>query len=196
MVIRTAKGDKRCNVGRAMEKRRIEKGDRLALVNENAVSRYVQSEPSAYWPDGSIKWTKHAAVFSGQANQSFTVQKEKPRDQPNRSASMSQSITSKSIQECSSVPSIKQAPTSFNHCRLTESRSPQAEARCLKRNEKRDGGGNGSFHETSVSLIKRAAIEKSGPIKALVKIEGVHILQKQMRRGAVCHPIDVLCRTV
>lgn len=26
MVIRTAKGDKRCDVGRAMEKRRIKKG--------------------------------------------------------------------------------------------------------------------------------------------------------------------------
>lgn len=85
----------RCDVGRAMEKRGIEKGNRLSLVNENAERQYVQSEPSAYWPDGSIKWTKHAAVFGGQEHQSFAVQKENPRSQQKCSVSMSQSMTSK-----------------------------------------------------------------------------------------------------
>ncbi|PAY12087.1 hypothetical protein, partial [Bacillus sp. 7705b] len=37
----------------------LKKGDCLALVNAKGESLYVQSDPSAYWPDGSIKWTKH-----------------------------------------------------------------------------------------------------------------------------------------
>ncbi len=57
------------------KKGELKKGNRLSLVNENAERQYVQSEPSAYWPDGSIKWTKHAAVFGGQEHQSFAVQK-------------------------------------------------------------------------------------------------------------------------
>ncbi|MDK2599301.1 hypothetical protein QO179_07700 [Bacillus stercoris] len=77
-------------MGRALEKGECKKGDRLALLNENAAIRYVQSEPSSYWPDGSIKWTKHAAVFGGQENQSFTVQKgEAP--QPTKSISIHES---------------------------------------------------------------------------------------------------------
>ncbi|MEC0573634.1 hypothetical protein P8833_07535 [Bacillus inaquosorum] len=161
------------------KKGELKKGDPLALVNENAVSRYVQSEPSAYWPDGSIKWTKHAAVFSGQANQSFTVQKgEAP--QPTESLSINESEHHIQVDTGMLICTIHKTGSDFIQSLQINGKPIAAGGRlvAIRETRKETAAETALFHETSVSLIKRAAIEKSGSIKAVVKIEGVHILQK------------------
>ncbi|HHV7525996.1 TPA: hypothetical protein ACUNF5_007628, partial [Burkholderia orbicola] len=54
----------------------LQKGETAVIASENAP--YLQTWPLAYWPDGSIKWTGHAAVFPEESGRRFTLQKGKP----------------------------------------------------------------------------------------------------------------------
>lgn len=47
----------------------------LCLVGEDGQKLPVQSWPTAYWPDGSIKWTAHATCASRRLGQQFRLKK-------------------------------------------------------------------------------------------------------------------------
>lgn len=161
------------------KKGELKKGNRLSLVNENAERQYVQSEPSAYWPDGSIKWTKHAAVFGGQEHQSFAVQKgESP--QPTEVLRINESEHDIQVNTGTLVCAIHKTGSDFIQSLQINGKPIAAGGRlvAIRETRKETAAETVLFRETSVSLIKRAAIEKSGPVKAVIKIEGVHILQK------------------
>lgn len=148
-------------------------------MNENAERQYVQSEPSAYWPDGSIKWTKHAAVFGGQEHQSFAVQKgESP--QPTEVLRINESEHDIQVNTGTLVCAIHKTGSDFIQSLQINGKPIAAGGRlvAIRETRKETAAETVLFRETSVSLIKRAAIEKSGPVKAVIKIEGVHILQK------------------
>lgn len=161
------------------KKGELKKGDRLALMNENAETRYVQSEPSAYWPDGSIKWTKHAAVFGGQENQSFTVRKREV-PQPTESLSIHETEHDIQVNTGALVCTIHKTGSDFIQSLRINGKPIAAGGRlvAIRETRKESAAETVLLHERSVSFIKRAAIEQSGPVKAVVKIEGVHVLHK------------------
>ena len=39
----------------------VHKGDVFSVTDENGNMPAVDTEPCAYWPDGSLKWTSHTA---------------------------------------------------------------------------------------------------------------------------------------
>ncbi len=161
------------------KKGECKKGDRLALMNENAETRYVQSEPSAYWPDGSIKWTKHAAVFGGQENQSFTVRKREV-PQPIESLSIHETEHDIQVDTGALVCTIHKTGSDFIQSLQINGKPIAAGGRlvAIRETRKESAAETVLLHERSVSFIKRAAIEQNGPVKAVVKIEGVHVLHK------------------
>lgn len=165
--------------GMPWKKGELKKGDRLALMNENAETRYVQSEPSAYWPDGSIKWTKHAAVFGGQENQSFTVHKREV-PQPTESLSILETEHDIQVDTGALVCTIHKTGSDFIQSLQINGKPIAAGGRlvAIRETRKESAAKMVLLHERSVSFIKRAAIEQSGPVKAVVKIEGVHVLHK------------------
>lgn len=54
----------------------LQKGETVAIAAENAPC--LQTWPLAYWPDGSLKWTGHAAVFPKESDSQFTLKKGSP----------------------------------------------------------------------------------------------------------------------
>ena len=46
----------------------------IQLQNEQQSNLPLQSWPTAYWPDGSIKWSGHAAIYDGKSSE-FTLSK-------------------------------------------------------------------------------------------------------------------------
>lgn len=41
----------------------LDRNESLKLIDENGQEIVVQTKAAAYWPDGSVKWTAHSAVF-------------------------------------------------------------------------------------------------------------------------------------
>ncbi|WP_370241750.1 hypothetical protein [Marisediminitalea sp.] len=56
----------------------LKKGEPLTLISEQGTPIPLQSWPTAYWPDGSIKWTAHAIPAGSQPGEQFKIIKGKP----------------------------------------------------------------------------------------------------------------------
>ncbi|MGX4764965.1 exo-rhamnogalacturonan lyase family protein [Bacillus mojavensis] len=161
------------------KKGELKKGDCLALINAKGESGYVQSEPSAYWPDGSIKWTKHAAVFSQQTDTSFTLQKEETQP-PAKKLMIHESKDAIQVDTGALVCTVNKTGSDIIQSLVMNGKPIAAGGRliAIKETRKEMAAEKVFFHETSVSLIKRVVIEQRGPVKAVIKMEGVHVLRK------------------
>jgi hypothetical protein len=161
------------------KKGELKKGDCLALVNAKGESHYVQTDPSAYWPDGSIKWTKHAAVFSQQTDTSFTLQKEETQP-PAKKLMIHESKDAIQVDTGALVCTVNKTGSDIIQSLVMNGKPIAAGGRliAIKETRKEMAAEKVFFHETSVSLIKRVVIEQRGPVKAVIKMEGVHLLQK------------------
>ncbi|MCI3197505.1 hypothetical protein GXP75_17900 [Bacillus sp. HU-1818] len=162
--------------GMPWKKGGLKKGESLTLLDSQGNSLCTQSEPSAYWPDGSVKWTKHAAVFSGQADCCYVLQK-------GEAAAPDQTVT---VNESADVIKADTGPlTCTIHTSGQEifqslaihGKTIAAGGRLTAIKETRSGTEERMIHEyeSSGSFIKQAAVETSGPVKAVIKLEGVHL---------------------
>ena len=63
----------------------LPKGSSLALIGGDGKEFPCQVKPTAFWPDGSIKWTAHSAVLDTSQNYTISLSDGKPAspEQPN-----------------------------------------------------------------------------------------------------------------
>lgn len=54
----------------------LQKDDPISITVPDQPAPFLQSWPLAYWPDGSVKWTGHAAVFKEGSGGRVLLQKE------------------------------------------------------------------------------------------------------------------------
>lgn len=143
----------------------------FSLKNDKGDQFPVQSWVTAYWPDGSVKWTAHAAMLEGK---NFVLEPS--------SGSESKGIE---IKESEKEISIN---TKYLELKLNKQGSYFLES--LKRNGKiiaeqgklvlitqdqPDSYESGNIHKTAyASVIKHIEVEKQGPVRTVVKVEGTH----------------------
>ena len=137
----------------------------------------VQSWPLAYWPDGSLKWTAHAlpagAGLSGQL--ALAPAKGKPA---------ALSGPSVSVQEGAAEVAVS---TGVISCRIPRRgahliHSIKRAGRDIARNGKLvalsddqpDGGSGATRHAAFESDVRTVTVEQRGPVRAVVKIDGMH----------------------
>ncbi|WP_199620747.1 exo-rhamnogalacturonan lyase family protein [Paenibacillus alkalitolerans] len=143
----------------------------------------VQSRPTAYWPDGSVKWTAHSAAITDGTEEEYTLQQggDKAEGSP------------LSITEAEEYIDIN---TGSLVCRLN--RTGASLIRDIVREGKRvcsDGKLTGILEQyhtvTGVktvkqlafeSLIAKAEVEQAGPIRAVVKLTGRHRIAGESRK--------------
>ncbi|HEY5808222.1 MAG TPA: hypothetical protein VIT67_09660, partial [Povalibacter sp.] len=149
---------------------------KFSLRNEAGELFPLQNWPTAYWPDGSLKWTAHAIP----ANLTMT-------GGPFEMVPKAASVAAPAIRITESDVAIE-VDTGVIQCRL--SRGGTFLVSSIRRNGRetlRDGKlvllrqdqsetqAAGSFvRETFESAIERVTVEQRGPIRAVVKIEGRH----------------------
>jgi hypothetical protein len=136
----------------------------------------LQSWPLAYWPDGSIKWTGFATVLPASFQGSVTLS---PGDAPSAvSGSLSVTSNDSSIvvhtgaMECS-------IPNAGAH--LIEAMGINGNAIagpcqliCILQNGPANNPEDSPARERFLSNVKKVTVEQSGPVRAVVKIEGMH----------------------
>ena len=142
----------------------------------------LQSWPLAYWPDGSIKWSGFASVVpAGFAGPATLATKAPPAGTPGplpvtvKNDGKSLLVDTGAIQ-CS-IPLT--GAKIFNSISMGgKSIAGAAQLVCILQHGPSTEDDLSPVREKHVSAVKHVTVEQSGPVRAVVKIEGMH-------RGAV-----------
>ena len=161
--------------GKAWAQGELAAKQNLKLVNEQGESIPLQSWTTAYWPDGSVKWTAHAVPAGAVLGKQFVVEKGTPA-KPSQAAQ----VTDKA--------DTVEVSTGLIQCRIPK--SGKYIVTDMKRNGKviaknahlvglvQDQADNQPEAPAKVeafsSQINKVTVEQTGPIRAVVKVEGKH----------------------
>ncbi|MGA2261662.1 MAG: hypothetical protein ABSH28_09525 [Acidobacteriota bacterium] len=153
----------------------LQKNSALALSAADGKTVPLQSWPLAYWPDGSIKWTGHALSANAGLSGPLTLLPGNPAVPPAAIRALQHAggidIDSGAIQ-CT-IPS---EGSSFIGSIKMNGREVGKDGRLIAILENRSEYETAGVlrDESFISQIKTVALEQSGPVRAVVKIEGVH----------------------
>ncbi|MEK3882309.1 hypothetical protein [Paenibacillus sp. PL2-23] len=163
----------------------LERGTPLTLRGIHESSVPLQTWPTAYWPDGSVKWTAHAAsLAAGSAQPGYTLQ----RCTGTEAASASLTVLERD--------EYIEVDTGAVVCRLSRSGSSVIQALqiggktvCssgelvgMREEQHATSGRRMLLQETLHSVVERASVEQDGPIRAVVKLEGRHQASNSERK--------------
>ncbi|WP_140986984.1 Tat pathway signal sequence domain protein [Asticcacaulis tiandongensis] len=134
----------------------------------------VQSWPLAYWPDGSLKWSAHA-VPAGIRGDQFALGAGKPAA-PAEAVSVTETPALITI---TSGDLVWRIPTSGEHLIASASRSGRETLKDMKlvalTQDQPDLEATGTIKQSRyVSAVQKVIVEQTGPVRAVVKIDGVH----------------------
>jgi hypothetical protein len=148
----------------------LRKGQALAVRDAGGKAVPAQSWPTAWWPDGSVKWTAHALAADGGLSERLQVVSGAP-------ASPQAPV---SVREEGDAIVIRSGPLQWEIARSGPAavRSARAGGRTLLSNarlvaELRTGDPHGPRLPLT-GTIERAVIEQRGPVRAVVRLEGRH----------------------
>lgn len=126
----------------------------------------------AYWPDGSLKWTGHAATALGSVAGPFTLSVG-PTSAPVAPLQAAQSDIAIEIRNGSSVYRIPRHGSSLIESISVDGREVARDGRLIATRE--DHSQEKIFREEDfTSVIESAVLERSGPVAAVVKLSGRH----------------------
>jgi len=161
------------NWGAPWAKGELQKEDLLNLADTP-----VQTWPMAFWPDGSIKWTGHAAVFNAGAAPTYTLEKGEP-------SLISQKLSLKETNDYIKIDTgalqcqiNKKGTYLIDHLNINAQTIGAKGHLLLVKEECTQKQDSITRVETTVQAeITRVEVERTGDIGAVVKIEGTHSQQ-------------------
>jgi hypothetical protein len=149
--------------GVPFERGAVAKDTSFALTAPNNTNPPIQTWPLAYWPDGSIKWLGIATSIPEFISPSYALYRGTPA--------------------ASAAIAVKTSPNSFDidtgKLRCSVSRHGQDLISSMKM-DGREIARNGRLlcsldsGEAFTGNIRTATLEQSGPVRAVVKLEGLH----------------------
>ena len=160
----------------------VQPDDSFSLTERSGSSLPVQSWPMAYWPDGSIKWTGLATVVPPSSSKEFelsvgstskptvSIQVQDRNDAIEIDTGVLQGVIPKNGSSFLSSLTIngQQVGASGELIAIQEDRSRHEDEGILKQ-------------QRSVSQVLKVTLEQSGPVRAVVKIEGNHVALDESR---------------
>lgn len=149
--------------------------DPLTLVSESGASIPVQSWPTAYWPDGSVKWTAHAIAAGASPGENFTLKLGKPAH-PATSCGVSETADSVVIDtgviQIHIGKSGRDIIQKMRRNNLTIGQ--QAHLVGLVQDSPTNEHNQSARVTAFASNIEKVTVEQQGPIRSVVKVEGKH----------------------
>jgi len=157
----------------------------FALTRGDGRSLPIQSWPLAFWPDGSVKWTGVATALDAEAVGDIRLTAAAAGAPANNTAKVT----------VRSSDSVYEIDTGRLRARLSKSGGNLIDSLLIDGREvARDGrlvcvlqqGPDGNPDDTPAresyrSRVDRVTLEQSGPVRAVVKIEGQHVGVKSSR---------------
>ncbi|OXM82821.1 hypothetical protein CF651_29335 [Paenibacillus rigui] len=163
----------------------LQRGETFSLRGDDEAELPVQSWPTAYWPDGSVKWSAHAVSMPDSRSASYSLTK---RNQ-DRSQTTAEQVA------VSQQGDVIEVDTGSIRCLLNKRGASVVSAiyrgdtllctdgklRCIVEERHCTSGQRSIKEHDYVSLVTEAVIEQSGPVRAVVRVEGRHKLTSGVR---------------
>ncbi|WP_277207458.1 Tat pathway signal sequence domain protein [Isoptericola croceus] len=147
----------------------------LALTAATGEAVPVQSWPTGWWPDGSVKWTAHAVSEAGPRAEGYRLAPGRPASPP----------TALTVRERGS-----QVVVDTGTIHVTFARSGKKIVRSIRRGDdvvaaagrlvvsRQDKADTddpqGLRYESFDGTVENVTVEQSGPVRAVIKVEGKH----------------------
>ncbi|MDT9686030.1 Tat pathway signal sequence domain protein, partial [Streptomyces sp. TRM76323] len=148
----------------------------FALATEDGEEVPVQSWATAYWPDGSLKWTAHAVGPAAAGAEKFTLTPGAGGTAPTQRVAVTETDRRITVD----TGTIK-AVVSKDGGKLVESVTrggakiaTDGRLVLLRQSDLDDGDQGNAKWERFDGEIERAVVEQRGPVRAVVRIDGKH----------------------
>ncbi|MDR6551126.1 hypothetical protein [Paenibacillus qinlingensis] len=133
----------------------------------------VQSWPTAYWPDGSVKWSAHSATVLPESTNDLTIRKGKGPDSDHRI------LVTETDETLTLDTGVMQCTIGKQGKQLLHRIVREGNVICnggvligLKEDVSEASGVRIRREETFESRVVRTVVEQDGPIRAVVKLDG------------------------
>lgn len=145
------------------------------ILNGPSRAITMQSWPTAYWPDGSVKWTAHSAVVSQEDMENLHISYGNPSIQEVE-------ITVKETEESIHLNSgIAECIIAKHGDQFIRSISRNGRVICsggllvaLREEKVKERSGMTIREEGFTSRVKTITVEQNGPVRAVVRVDGFH----------------------
>ncbi|MGG4484124.1 hypothetical protein [Paenibacillus illinoisensis] len=152
----------------------------LTLVDEGGKFAPVQSWPTAFWPDGSVKWSAHAASFTSEASRRLFLCKGTPSSDQHRCTP----IFVKENQDWIEINTgtmlcqlNKQGHDVIRSIFLDQKQlCSNGSLSCILEEQHNESSTRLRKEHDYISQITKLVMEQNGPIRAVARIEGMHKL--------------------
>ncbi|MGI5899991.1 MAG: hypothetical protein ACOX8S_08750 [Christensenellales bacterium] len=155
----------------------------LYMADEKGNGIPVQSEPRAYWPDGSVKWTLHSAVL-GEKGDAYYITDEKTDEKPKAASAAGEKLRVTEEEKLITVDTgslvcvlEKEAPYLIKSISRKNGKLLCSGGRLVAINEQRyaqDGYRQITKHEYFEGMAYIWQVEQAGPERAVIRIRGSH----------------------
>ncbi len=154
---------------------RVRKEQAFSLSTAEGKALPLQSWPLAYWPDGSVKWTGFATVAGAGSPGLLRIAPGVPAP-PATAVKVNQTAAAIDIDTGRLQCRLPKQGSHFIDSMTVEGRVVARQGRLVCTLEDRsEFETNGVLRwQGFASRVKSAVIEQSGPVRAVVKIDGVH----------------------
>ena len=130
----------------------------------------------AYWPDGSVKWTAHAIGPEASASKTFRVVPGVDESTPPAKAvTVKESDDATEVSTGPVVYHIARSGTSFIRSIHRDGREVARDGQLVGlRQDQPDADAGAVQREPFTSDIEKVVVEQNGPVRVVIKIEGMH----------------------
>ena len=163
------------NFGVPWPKGAVQKTDPFTLTAGDGKAVPLQTWPLAYWPDGSIKWTGHAIAGGPELAGPLSLVRGTPA-QPSAPMKAAQNDSAIDIDTGVLQCRIPRSGSTFMESLTIAGRQIARDAQLVVLREDRSAYESAGTlrEERFASQIKSTTLEQAGPVRAVVKIEGIH----------------------
>jgi len=181
--------------------------EKLELLNEQGDIVLVQSWPTAFWPDGSVKWTAHAAELANAGKERYVLKKADQAREMDQEREESQGdllhnekleAQATNVQASSSFVtdngSVITVASDAIVCRIRKSGNILIDSLALRGQEDQPiatlgklkltmsdaPGRHDGIRDAYVSEIEQVTIESAGHLRAVIAIKGSHRRQSDI----------------
>jgi len=157
----------------------LQRNEQVTLTGPDGKKKPLQTWITAYWPDGSVKWTAHAAAFSRESQPEYAISKGESQT-PENALLIEEKDDCIEINTGAMICQLNRAGTSIIRSIYKDGRQVCTDGRlvCINENvyeEQKNRSGCKIIKDVHFeSEISKAVIEQRGPVRAVLKIEGKH----------------------
>jgi hypothetical protein len=169
----------------------VKKGAHFALSGADGSALPLQSWPLAYWPDGSLKWVGFATVAGPGAGSSLSLSTTRASTTPaGPSVRVTETAGGYLVDTGPLQASIPREGSNLIESLIRDGRVVARAGRLVAVVEHRaaEDALDAPPREAYTSRVQRVTVEQRGPVRAVVRVEGVHRLEAGAREWL---PFDV-----